>query len=345
MLVHASHGLVLAVWIAVGGVRAVDASLEEAARNIGASAVDVLSHGDAAARRARPHRQRDLRVPRIARRIHRHVLRRRARRDDAAAADVQRQHGRQLPDRVDHRAAAAGAVDRLHAAWSSASSRPTCWRWWGGSVGRRQVRRLRWCECTTDCSAYSERVASICERFVGARRSGAAFQATRSSTSNRAERPCWRSSSSVLRWLRLPVGDDGFAATSTRCGSFRVRTAWRLCAALACPRVHLRSGLALRVRTRARHFLLRGFVPRTCPLMGISMRFEDLNLVPPLLQALAACGYAEPAPIQAQTIPVLLDGRDVIASAQTGTARRSTVLRRASAATPGNGRSPCRSAR
>ena len=38
------------------------------------------------------------------------------------------------------------------------------------------------------------------------------------------------------------------------------------------------------------------------------MRFEDLNLVPPLLQALAECGYAEPTPIQAQTIPVLLAG-------------------------------------
>ena len=56
------------------------------------------------------------------------------------------------------------------------------------------------------------------------------------------------------------------------------------------------------------------------------MRFEDLNLVPPLLQALAECGYAEPTPIQAQTIPVLLEGRDVIASAQTGTGKTAAFI-------------------
>ena len=38
VLVHASHGLVLAVWIASAAFAAVDVSLEEAARNLGASA-------------------------------------------------------------------------------------------------------------------------------------------------------------------------------------------------------------------------------------------------------------------------------------------------------------------
>ena len=56
------------------------------------------------------------------------------------------------------------------------------------------------------------------------------------------------------------------------------------------------------------------------------MRFEDLNLVPPLLQALTECGYTEPTPIQAQTIPVLLEGRDVIASAQTGTGKTAAFI-------------------
>ena len=56
------------------------------------------------------------------------------------------------------------------------------------------------------------------------------------------------------------------------------------------------------------------------------MRFEDLNLVTPLLQALAECGYTEPTPIQAQTIPVLLGGRDVIASAQTGTGKTAAFI-------------------
>jgi superfamily II DNA/RNA helicase len=56
------------------------------------------------------------------------------------------------------------------------------------------------------------------------------------------------------------------------------------------------------------------------------MRFEELDLVPPLLQALAECGYAEPTPIQAQTIPLLLAGRDVIASAQTGTGKTAAFI-------------------
>jgi len=56
------------------------------------------------------------------------------------------------------------------------------------------------------------------------------------------------------------------------------------------------------------------------------MRFEELNLVAPLLQALAECGYTEPTPVQSQTIPVLLDGRDVIASAQTGTGKTAAFI-------------------
>ena len=56
------------------------------------------------------------------------------------------------------------------------------------------------------------------------------------------------------------------------------------------------------------------------------MRFEDLNLLSPLLQALAECGYDVPTPIQAQTIPMLLAGRDVIASAQTGTGKTAAFV-------------------
>ena len=56
------------------------------------------------------------------------------------------------------------------------------------------------------------------------------------------------------------------------------------------------------------------------------MRFEELQLVQPLLQALAECGYDAPTPIQAQTIPLLLAGRDVIASAQTGTGKTAAFI-------------------
>jgi ATP-dependent RNA helicase RhlE len=49
--------------------------------------------------------------------------------------------------------------------------------------------------------------------------------------------------------------------------------------------------------------------------------FAALGLSRPLLKAVAACGYAVPSPIQAQCIPAVLAGRDVLAAAQTGTGK------------------------
>ena len=49
--------------------------------------------------------------------------------------------------------------------------------------------------------------------------------------------------------------------------------------------------------------------------------FRELGLSEPVLQALAAVGYESPSPIQAQTIPVLLGGADVLGQAQTGTGK------------------------
>ena len=51
------------------------------------------------------------------------------------------------------------------------------------------------------------------------------------------------------------------------------------------------------------------------------MTFETLGLVPELTRALAEQGYASPTPIQAQAIPLALEGRDLIAGAQTGTGK------------------------
>lgn len=51
------------------------------------------------------------------------------------------------------------------------------------------------------------------------------------------------------------------------------------------------------------------------------MNFEQLALVEPLLQAIRKQGYDTPSPIQQQAIPVILKGRDVLASAQTGTGK------------------------
>ncbi len=54
---------------------------------------------------------------------------------------------------------------------------------------------------------------------------------------------------------------------------------------------------------------------------GESVTFTDLGLAEPLLRALDAAQYVTPTPIQAQAIPVLLKGRDVLGIAQTGTGK------------------------
>jgi ATP-dependent RNA helicase RhlE len=51
------------------------------------------------------------------------------------------------------------------------------------------------------------------------------------------------------------------------------------------------------------------------------MSFEQLGLRAELLDAVSAQGYTTPTPIQAQAIPVILKGRDVLAGAQTGTGK------------------------
>jgi ATP-dependent RNA helicase RhlE len=49
--------------------------------------------------------------------------------------------------------------------------------------------------------------------------------------------------------------------------------------------------------------------------------FAELGLLPELLRAVAEQGYTEPTPIQAQAIPLVLQGRDVMGGAQTGTGK------------------------
>jgi len=52
-----------------------------------------------------------------------------------------------------------------------------------------------------------------------------------------------------------------------------------------------------------------------------NVSFADLGLSEPLLRALQAANYTVPTPIQARTIPLLLQGRDVLGIAQTGTGK------------------------
>ncbi|HEY4372740.1 MAG TPA: DEAD/DEAH box helicase [Burkholderiales bacterium] len=51
------------------------------------------------------------------------------------------------------------------------------------------------------------------------------------------------------------------------------------------------------------------------------MSFESFGLAPEILRAIAEEGYTEPTPIQAQAIPVVLQGGDVMGAAQTGTGK------------------------
>jgi superfamily II DNA/RNA helicase len=74
------------------------------------------------------------------------------------------------------------------------------------------------------------------------------------------------------------------------------------------------------------------------------MTFAELNLNPALVQALAATGYTEPTPVQAQSIPVALTGFDLMVSAPTGTGKTAAfvlpALQRLALAPVKNGRGP-----
>ncbi|MFY9328492.1 MAG: DEAD/DEAH box helicase, partial [Georgfuchsia sp.] len=51
------------------------------------------------------------------------------------------------------------------------------------------------------------------------------------------------------------------------------------------------------------------------------MHFTDLGLSAEILRSISEQGYDTPTPIQAQAIPVVLAGRDLMAAAQTGTGK------------------------
>jgi ATP-dependent RNA helicase RhlE len=51
------------------------------------------------------------------------------------------------------------------------------------------------------------------------------------------------------------------------------------------------------------------------------MKFEDLKLIEPIRSALRDKKYVEPTPIQEKSIPLILEGKDVLGCAQTGTGK------------------------
>lgn len=53
----------------------------------------------------------------------------------------------------------------------------------------------------------------------------------------------------------------------------------------------------------------------------MTQKFSDLNLIEPILRAIEETGYTIPTPIQSQAIPPLLEGKDLLGCAQTGTGK------------------------
>ena len=56
------------------------------------------------------------------------------------------------------------------------------------------------------------------------------------------------------------------------------------------------------------------------------MTFSDFNFDPQLLEGLQSMGYVKPTPIQSQAIPLILDHKDLIACAQSGTGKTASYL-------------------
>ena len=56
------------------------------------------------------------------------------------------------------------------------------------------------------------------------------------------------------------------------------------------------------------------------------MSFSTLGLAPEFLRAVADQGYTEPTPVQAEAIPLVLEGRDLMANAQTGTGKTAAFV-------------------
>ena len=77
------------------------------------------------------------------------------------------------------------------------------------------------------------------------------------------------------------------------------------------------------------------------------MSFESLGLMAELLRAVSDKGYSVPSPIQQQAIPLILEGRDIMGGAQTGTGKTAgftlpLLQRLMETSTPQNGRRPLR---
>ncbi|HQQ99335.1 MAG TPA: DEAD/DEAH box helicase, partial [Ferruginibacter sp.] len=56
------------------------------------------------------------------------------------------------------------------------------------------------------------------------------------------------------------------------------------------------------------------------------MKFTEFGFDPRLMEGIDASGYEDATPVQEQVIPLVMQGKDVIASAQTGTGKTAAFL-------------------
>jgi len=73
--------------------------------------------------------------------------------------------------------------------------------------------------------------------------------------------------------------------------------------------------------SRLSESMMSDIQPAIAQPAAAAVRFEDFGLAPDILRALADQGYVHPTPIQAEAIPIVLQGRDVMGAAQTGTGK------------------------
>ena len=56
------------------------------------------------------------------------------------------------------------------------------------------------------------------------------------------------------------------------------------------------------------------------------MKFTEFGFIEPLVEGIEFTGYEDATPVQEQVIPFIMEGKDVIASAQTGTGKTAAFL-------------------
>ena len=83
---------------------------------------------------------------------------------------------------------------------------------------------------------------------------------------------------------------------------------------------------AVRFAKRAKPGVIQTRVARPADERHSLLKFDELGLTEPLIHAIARVGYSHPTPIQAEVVPAMLAGHDVLGIAQTGTGKTAAFV-------------------